>query len=194
MKKSKILFLAALFAATPLLAAETFKVDKVHSAVDFRIRHMMSTVTGRFTDFDATVAIDRKNPGASSVEFSIAAASIDTNEVKRDTHLRSPDFFEVEKYPRITFKSTKVTPAAKDRFNVTGNLTMHGVTREITLPVTFLGFGKDPWGNERAGFEIETTLNRKDYGINWNRALDQGGFLLADEVRILIALEAVKQK
>ncbi|HEU4521810.1 MAG TPA: YceI family protein [Thermoanaerobaculia bacterium] len=194
MKHFKVALVAALLAATPLFAADTFKVDKSHSSADFKIRHMMSNVTGRFSDFDATIALDRGNPAASSVEFTINAASIDTANENRDKHLRSADFFEVEKYPAITFKSTKITPAGKDRFDVTGNLTMHGVTKEVTLPVTFLGFGKDPWGNERAGFEIETTLNRKDYGLNWNKALDQGGVLLADDVKVSIALEAVKQK
>ena len=194
MKPTRFLFAAVMFSAAQLFAAESFKADKVHSAVDFRIRHMMSTVTGRFTDFDALVAVDRARPAASSVEFTIQAASIDTSTANRDKHLRSADFFDVEKYPQITVKSSKVEPAGNDRFNVTGNLTMRGVTKEVTLPVTFLGFAKDPWGNERAGFEIETTLNRKDYGVNWNRALDQGGFLLADEVRIMIALEVVKQK
>jgi polyisoprenoid-binding protein YceI len=194
MKHLRVVLAMALLVATPLLAAETFKIDKAHSAADFKIRHMMSNVTGRFGDFDATISLDRKNPAASSVEFTINTASIDTGNDNRDKHLRSPDFFEVEKYPTITFKSTKIAPAGKDRFDVTGNLTMHGVTKEVTLPVTFLGFGKDQWGKERAGFEIETTLNRKDYGLNWNKTLDQGGLLLADEVRVSIALEAVKEK
>ena len=193
MKCFRIAFAAVLLAATPLLAADTFKVDKAHSYADFKIRHMMSNVTGRFGDFDATIQVDRGNPGRSSVEFTIDAASIDTGNDNRDKHLRSADFFEVEKYPVITFRSTKVAPAGKDRFDVTGNLTIHGVTKQVTLPVIFLGFGKDQWGKERAGFEIETTLNRKDYGLNWNKALDQGGLLLADEVKVSIALEAVKQ-
>lgn len=194
MKLFRAVFLLALLIAMPLFAAEAFKVDKAHSHADFKIRHMMSSVTGRFSDFDATVNVDRRNPAASSVEFTINAASIDTGNDNRDKHLRSADFFEVEKYPTITFRSTKIVPAGTDRFDVTGNLTIHGVTKQVTLPVTFLGFGKDQWGNERAGFEIETTLNRKDYGLNWNKALDQGGLLLADEVKVTIGLEAVKQK
>jgi polyisoprenoid-binding protein YceI len=193
MKQFRFLLIAALFAATPLFA-ETFKVDKAHSQAEFKVRHMMSSVTGRFNDFDATIDLNRANPAASKVDFTIQAASINTANENRDKHLRSADFFEVDKYPTITFKGTKIAPAGKDRFDVTGNLTIHGVTKEVTLPVTFLGFGKDPWGKERAGFEIETTLNRKDYGLNWNKALDQGGFLLADDVKIMIAIEAVQEK
>ena len=189
-----LLLLIAVLVSVQAVAGENFKIDKSHSAADFKIRHMMSNVTGRFADFDGALSIDRARPAASSVEFTINTASIDTGNDNRDKHLRSADFFEVEKFPQITFKSTKVAPAGKDKFDVTGNLTMHGVTKEVTLPVTFLGFAKDPWGNERAGFEIETTLNRKDYGLNWNKALDQGGFLLADEVKVSIAIEAVKQK
>ena len=194
MKQFRSLLIAALFAATPLFAAETFKIDGVHSLADFRVRHMMSNVTGKFGAMEGTVNLDRANPAKSSVDFTINTSSINTANENRDKHLRSADFFDVEKYPTITFKSTKVTPAGKDLYNVTGNLTMRGVTKEVTLPVTFLGFAKDPWGNERAGFELETTLNRKDYGINWNKALDQGGFLLADDVKVSISIEAVKQK
>ena len=186
---------STLLAASTLLAGDIYKVDKAHSMTTFKVRHLISKVTGRFSDVDGTINFDRTTPQNSTVEFTIKAASIDTDNDSRDKHLRSADFFEVEKYPTITFKSTKIAPSAtKDVYNVTGNLTMHGVTRQITLPVTFLGFGKDPWGNERAGFEMETTLNRKDYGINWNKALDQGGFLLADPVKITINLETVKKK
>lgn len=193
MKQVRLLAIAALFASTSLFA-EGFKVDKAHSQAEFRVRHMMSSVTGRFNDFDATIDLNRANPAASKVEFTIQAASINTANENRDKHLRSADFFEVEKYPTIRFASTKITPAGKDRYDVTGKLTIRDVTKDVTLPVTFLGFGKDPWGNERAGFEIETTLNRKDYGLNWNKALDQGGFLLADDVKVLINIEAVQQK
>jgi polyisoprenoid-binding protein YceI len=193
MKTARLFFLSLVIAATPLFAADRFKIDKAHSEANFRIRHMMSSVTGSFNDFSGAISIDREKPAASSVEFTINTASIDTDNENRDKHLKSADFFEVEKYPQITFKSTRIAPAGTDKYNVTGNLSIHGVTKEVTLPVTVLGFGKDPWGNERVGFEIETTLNRKDYGLNWNKALDQGGFLLADEVKVMIALEAVKE-
>ena len=192
MKHLRILAVAALFAANPLFA-ESFKIDKAHSQAEFKIRHMMSNVTGRFNDFDATIDLNRSNPAASKVEFTIQSASINTANDNRDKHLRSADFFEVEKYPTIKFKSTKIASTGTDQYDVTGNLTIRDVTREVTVPVTFLGFAKDPWGKERAGFELETKLNRKDYGLNWNKALDQGGFLLADDVKISIAIEAVKQ-
>ena len=180
---------------TSVFAADTFNVDKTHSSAQFKIRHMMSNVTGNFGDFSGTITADREKPSNSSVEFAMKAASINTADEDRDKHLRSADFFDAAQFPEIAFKSTKITSTGtKDLYNVTGNFTMHGVTKVLTIPVTFLGFGKDPWGNERAGFEIETTLNRKDFGINWNKALDQGGYLLADEVKVTINLEAVKKK
>ena len=194
MKFLKSAALVALFAVTPLFA-ETFTIDAAHSDASFRVKHLMSNVKGSFGELAGTIEVNRDNPAASSVDFTINTASIDTANDNRDKHLRSADFFDVEKFPQITFKSTKIAPAGtKDVYNVTGNLTMHGVTRQIVLPVTFLGFAKDPWGNDRAGFEIETTLNRKDFGLNWNKALDQGGFLLGEDVRVSIALEAVKNK
>jgi polyisoprenoid-binding protein YceI len=124
----------------------------------------------------------------------VKAASIDTGVADRDKHLRTPDFFDVEKFPEISFKSKSIKATGKDSYNVTGTFTLHGVTKEITLPVSFLGTVKDPWGNQRAGFSAETTLNRKDYGIVWNKALDNGGALLGDDVKIAINLETVKAK
>ena len=187
MKLIRNILLASLV-ALPVLAQETWTVDKSHSSTNFKIRHFTANVTGAFNDFDGTITLDRANPAKSSVEFTIQAASIDTNSENRDKLLRSADFFDVEKFPTITFKSTAVAPKGKDAFDVTGDLTMHGVTRRVTLPVTFLGFMKHPRG-EKAGFEIETTLNRKDYGITWNRALDEGGFMLSDDVKVSINLE-----
>ena len=196
MKQFRTFFVSIVFLATlPLLAADTYTVDKMHSAAEFKIRHMVSQVGGKFNDFAGTVNFDKANPANSSVEFTIQTASIDTATPDRDKHLRSADFFDAEKYPTITFKSTKVTPTkAKDTYDVTGDLTMHGVTKKVTLPVVFLGLVKDPWGNERAGFELETTLNRKDFGIVWNQALDAGGYLLGDDVKIAVNLETVKKK
>jgi polyisoprenoid-binding protein YceI len=178
-------------AALPL-RAETFTIDPAHSEVGFQIRHLVSQVRGRFNDFSGTIQLDPKNLPSSSVEFQIKAASIDTNQPDRDKHLRSADFFDVEKFPEITFKSKSIKPAGKDTYNVTGTLTMHGVSKEV--PVTLLGQAKDPWGNTRAGFETATTLNRKDYGIVWNKALDNGGALLGDDVKVEINLETVKKK
>jgi polyisoprenoid-binding protein YceI len=197
MKHIKSLVLAtSLFAATTAFAAsETYSVDKSHSSTTFKVRHLMANVTGKFNDYDATINIDRANLANSNVEFTIKAASIDTDSENRDKHLQSEDFFFVEKHPTITFKSTAVKATKeKDVYNVTGDFTMRGVTRRITLPVSVLGFGKDPWGNEKAGFEITTKLNRKDYDINWNKSLDAGGVLLGDDVVVNINLEAVKKK
>ena len=184
----------ALLPLTPAVAADTYTVDASHSEAGFQIRHLVGKVRGRFTDFKGTVQVDAARPEASSVEFSIKATSIDTASADRDKHLRSADFFDVEKFPEITFKSTKVAPAGKDKYEVTGTFTMHGVAKTITLPVAFLGFGKDPWGNERAGFELATVLNRKDYGIVWNKALDAGGAVLGDDVTVSITLETIKKK
>ena len=191
-----LLLAVPMFAQTPAQAParETWVIDKVHSGISFRIRHLMSSVTGAFRDFDAVLVVDRADPARSSIEFTIQVASIDTRDAARDEHLRSPDFFEASKYPTISFQSDVVTPKGTDRFDVTGNLTMHGVTKRVTLPVQFLGFGKDARGNERAGFEIETTLDRKDYNITWNRVLDEGGVLLGDEVKVRIDLEMIRKK
>ena len=185
-----------LLAQTPPVAAparETWVSDKAHSSTEFRIRHLMSNVKGSFSDFDAVVGIVRADPARSTVEFTIRTASINTGDASRDEHLRSPDFFEAAKYPTISFKSQMITPKSATRFDVTGDLTMHGVTRKVTLPVEFNGFGKDARGNERAGFTIETVVDRKDYGITWNRLLDEGGVLLGDDVKVTIELQMVKK-
>jgi polyisoprenoid-binding protein YceI len=196
MKPFRSILVLTLFLATlPLIAAEPFNIDKQHSSAEFKIRHMVGNVTGKFTDFAGVVNVDRATPANSTVEFTIQTASVDTATPNRDTDLRSANFFDVEKFPTITFKSTKIAPTStKDTYDVTGDLTIHGVTKRVTLPVEFLGFVKDPWGNERAGFELNTTLNRKDYGIVWNKALDQGGMLLGDDVKVNINLETVKKK
>ncbi len=196
MKPFRSILVLTLFLATlPLFAAEPFNIDRAHSSAEFKIRHMVSNVTGKFTDFAGVVNVDRANPVNSTVEFTIQAASIDTATADRDKDLRSANFFDVEKFPTITFKSSKIAPSStKDTYDVTGDLTIHGVTKRVTLPVQFNGFVKDPWGNERAGFELNTTLNRKDYGIVWNKALDQGGMLLGDDVKVNINLETVKKK
>lgn len=188
--------LFVLFLATAAVAApETYTIDKSHSSATFQVRHMMSRVNGNFNEIDGTFNLDRENPTASTVAFTIKAASIDTASVDRDKHLRGADFFETDKYPEITFKSVSIQPAkAKDSYNVVGDLTMRGITKRVTLPVTFLGFLKDPWGNEKAGFAVETTLNRKDYNINWNKALDNGGFILGDDVKVVVDLELAKKK
>jgi len=190
----RLLVLAMLaLAAGPALAADTLVIDRGHSEAGFQVRHLFTNVRGRFGAFEGTIAMDPAKPEASSVRFTIDASSIDTDNADRDKHLRSPDFFDVANHPTITFTSEKIRAAGKDRYAVTGTLTMRGVAKTMTLPVSFLGIGKDPWGNERAGFTTSVTLNRKDFGINWNKALDNGGVLLGDEVAVTVDLEAVKQ-
>lgn len=185
----------ALFVAGPVAAAETYVVDKSHSESTFQVAHLgISKVRGRFSDFEGKIVIDRAKPEASSVEFAVKTSSVDTNEPKRDTHLKSADFFDVEKFPAMTFKSTKVVKKSDTQFEVTGVFALHGVAREITLPVTLVGFVKDPWGNERVGFETKTTLNRKEFGLLWNKTLDGGGLLVGETVDVAITLEAVKEK
>ena len=174
-------------------AVETYAVDKVHSQVTFQVRHMLSRTRGRFTDFDGAIHLDREHPEASSVEFRVRAASIDTDNAQRDEHLRSGDFFSAEEYPEVIFRSERVNVVAKDRYEVTGTLSMRGVQKRIVLPVTFLGTATDPWGNVKAGFATEAVLNRKDFGMVWNAALDNGGFLLGDEVTVTIELETARQ-
>lgn len=179
---------------TSLFAAETYKVDKTHSEVGFKVRHLIAKTPGRFNNFSGTIVLDEGNMAASSVEFSIEAASIDTANENRDKHLRSDDFFAAEKYPNITFRSTSVKKKSDTQFEVTGDLTMRGVTKQLTLPVSFNGRIKDAQGRTRAGFDTSTTINRKDYGIEWNRSLDQGGFILGDDVEISISLAGVQQQ
>jgi polyisoprenoid-binding protein YceI len=185
-----ILFLAS---AAALRAADTYTIDKAHSDVSFTIRHFASKVHGRFADFEGAIQADTARPEASSVVFTIKATSIDTNNSNRDTDLRSDGFFDVAKFPEISFKSTKIAATGKDTYSVTGTFTMHGVSKEVTLPVTFLGSMKDPKGNERASFELNTKLNRKDFGINWNRALDNGSLMLSDDVDVTVDLETIKK-
>jgi polyisoprenoid-binding protein YceI len=181
--------LAALLTASSA-AADVFTVDKSHSEVSFRVRHMMSRVSGSFGDFGGTIDLDAAAPERSSVEFRIQAASIDTNNDRRDDHLRGEDFFHVEQHPEIVFKSTRVVPKGETTFEVHGDLTMRGVTKPIVLPVTFLGTMTDGRGQTKAGWETAVTLSRKDFGIVWNRALDTGGLVLGDEVEVTINLQA----
>jgi polyisoprenoid-binding protein YceI len=190
--KSRVLTIALAISVLPAIAAaatETFVFDKSHTKVGFQIRHWLTKVEGRFRDFDGRIAIDRAQPMNSSVDVTIQAASIDTGQERRDNHLRSADFFEVEKYPTISFKSSKVVPKGKDLYEVTGDLTMHGVTKTLVVAVRHTGFlnlGKQ----EKAGFEIVLPINRKDFGITWNRTADQGGVMLGDDVQIDVLVEA----
>ena len=182
--------LSALLIVPSAFAADTYVFDTAHSSIGFQIRHLFSNVPGKFDDFTGTIQFDEAHPEQGSVQFTVQAASIDTNAADRDVHLRSEDFFHVEKFPTITFASTKIVAKGGNEFNVTGALTIRGVTKQVTLPVAYLGSQKDPWGNEKAGFETEITINRKDFGLLWNAGLETGGFLVGDEVKISISIQA----
>jgi|SRR5829696_5819453 len=180
--------------AAPAGTATTWSIDPAHSHVEFAVRHLMiSTVKGRFAVVRGTVQTDETDPVKGLAEIEIDADSIDTRESQRDAHLRSADFLDVETFPKITFKSTRISDASGDRFKLTGDLTIHGVTREVTLDVTSEGRGKDPWGGERAGFSATTKIKRSDYGLTWNQALETGGFVVGDDVKISLEVEMVKQ-
>lgn len=171
-------------------AVRTFAIDKSHSEVTFQVRHLLTKVRGRFSDFSGTIGFDASNPAASNVSFAVQAASIDTNEPNRDGHLRGDDFFAAETYPTLSFSSVAITPKNGSDFDVEGDLTIRDVTRRIVLPVTLLGTAKDPWGNDKLAFEAETAINRKEYGLNWNAALETGGFLVGDDVKISLQIQA----
>lgn len=171
----------------------TWKIDPSHSHIEFAVKHLMiSTVKGRFSDVEGTINIAPYDPSKSSVNATIKAASIDTRTGQRDDHLRSADFLDAEKFPDLTFASTRIT-GDTDEFKVTGQLTIRGVTREITLDATQEGAGKDPWGGERIGFSAKTKLDRRDFGLVWNQAIETGGVVVGNEVKISIEIEAVKQ-
>lgn len=179
----------ALFAGNAF--AGKFTVDAAHSNVDFTIRHLVSNVRGAFTDFAGEFDFDEKaGDKLENVKFTIQAASINTLNAKRDEHLRSADFFETEKFKTIDFKGKKTSKAGKNKFKLEGDLTMHGVTKPVTFDVEYLGIGPNMMGGQAAGFKATTKLNRKDYGIIWNKTLDKGGMALGDEVTVNINIEA----
>jgi len=170
----------------------TWSFDNSHSSIGFSVRHLMiSKVRGHFNQWGGTFDYDEEDPTRSKLSVRIDAASIDTRDEKRDAHLRSPDFFDVEKFPALTFESTKVERDG-DEFVVTGDLTIHGVTRAVQLKVESLGATKDPWGGYRAGFSASTSVNRKDFGLTWNAALETGGVLVGDKIEIGIEIEAIR--
>ncbi len=178
-------------------ASTTWEIDPAHTTIEFAVKHMMfTTVRGRFKGFSGTIRVDERNPDRSSVEVDIDASSIDTGVPDRDAHLRSADFLDVENHPRMTFRSTRVEGAhAKDgdRFRVTGDLQIRGTSMPVTLDATLEGIGKDPWGKERAGFAAKTEIDRREWGLRWNQALETGGILVGNSVRIEIEAQAVTQ-
>lgn len=172
----------------------TWKIDPAHTLIEFSTKHMMfTTVKGRFAGVEGTITLDEANPGQSSAQAVIDATTVDTRAEQRDVHLKSADFFDVEKYPTITFKSSKVEVEGNESAKVTGDLTIKDATRPVTLDVTLNGYGKNPYGQEVAGFTAETTINRKDFGLNWNVALEAGGMLVSDTIKISLEIQAVKQ-
>jgi polyisoprenoid-binding protein YceI len=171
-------------------AVRTLQIDPAHSEVSFQVRHLISKVRGRFADFGGTIEFDEAQPERSSVRLAIQAASIDTSQPERDAHLRSEDFFAADRFPQLTFESTGVTARGTDRFDVAGTLTIRGVAKAIVIPVALLGRARDPWGNEKVAFEGAVALNRKDFGLNWNAAIETGGFLVGDEVKVTLAIQA----
>jgi polyisoprenoid-binding protein YceI len=171
-----------------------WQIDNGHSHVQFSVRHMMLAKTrGEFQKFSGTVNLDEANPANSTVDIQIDAASINTRDEQRDGHLRSPDFLDVATHPQLTFKSNKVEVSGSNSAKLLGDLTIRGVTNPVTLDVEFVGKSKSPWGTENYGFEAHTKMNRKDWGLTWNAALETGGVLVGEDVNIDIELEVVKQ-
>ena len=180
-------------ATAPTNLTGNYTLDPVHSRVGFSARHAMVTkVRGAFDEFEGSGYIDQETPANSHFELTIKVASIDTRNVDRDNHLRTNDFFAMDQYPEITFRTTKIEPVDGTHFNVKGDLTVRGVTKEVTVAVEYKGAVIDPWGNTRLGFEGGTTINRKDWGVNWNMALEAGGVLVSEKVNLELELAAVK--
>jgi polyisoprenoid-binding protein YceI len=183
-----ILIAAAVLALAPTVRAADYEIDPAHSQIGFKAKHVVGKVPGRFTKFSGAFVYDPKNPAAWKAEASIDAASINTDVEARDKHLKSDAFFDVVKCPAITFKSTKVVDAKEDHFKLKGDLTMHCVTKPVTLDVEVDGIGKDPWGNESASFSATTSINRQDWGISWNKSLDSGGVLVGDKIELTLEI------
>jgi polyisoprenoid-binding protein YceI len=196
----KQIILAALIAMLaiaiqPAVAQSAWSIDPAHSAAQFQVRHMMiSNVRGEFGKMSGTVSFDGKNYATVRAEATVEVDSINTREPKRDTHLRSADFFDAAKFPSITFKSTRVETISGNKFNLVGDLTMRGITREITLNVEAAPIIKGMNGEPRMGAQATARLNRQDYGIKWNRSLDAGGVVVGDEVQITLDLELIRSK
>jgi polyisoprenoid-binding protein YceI len=172
----------------------TWNIDPAHSVAEFKVKHMMiSNVKGQFTRLKGVLTLNETDPAKSTIEATVEAASIHTRDEQRDAHLKSADFFDVEKFPTLTFKSTKVTPAGDGEFKVAGDLTIHGVTRNAVFNVEGpTAAGKDPWGNIRRGLSATTRISRKDFGLTWNASLETGGILVGDEVTITLDIQFIK--
>lgn len=176
------------------MAKTKWNVDLAHSSVDFWVRHMMvSRAKGTFHNFEASIEADPEDLTTADISFSIDVNSIDTRNEERDKHLKSADFFDVENHPKITFKSTKIEKTGDSKYDVTGDLTIKGVTRPVTFSVTYEGQGKNPWGAIVAGFSAEGKINRTDFGLTWNTPLETGGVLVGEDVYINLEIEATKE-
>lgn len=187
----KTLFLVVTIATLGVASAQAadYMIDSAHSSANFKIRHLMSKVTGGFNDFSGEFSFDEKNPKSFQGQFTIKAASINTNNAKRDEHLRGDDFFAAEKNPTLTFKARELKPAGKGKYKLMGDFTMRGVTKPATFDVEYMGAGKDPWGNDKVGFSAVSKINRKDWGMSFNKVLDTGGVMLGEEVEIDVQVE-----
>lgn len=192
-RKSLLSMIILMFITIPLYAA-SYTIDSVHSQVHFTVPHlMMFKVRGNFDNFNGSVEVDTANQTLTKTSATVDAASIDTDNEKRDKHLRSADFFDVAKYPEMTFVSKKISGSG-DAITVTGDLTIRGVTREVVLTGSYLGQTQDPWGNSRTGFEASGKIDRRDFGLTWNKALEAGGVVVGDEVEIGLEVAAVKEQ
>ena len=192
MNKIAILF-SVLFFSAQLVSAATYKVDPVHSQIEFTVDHLVVfKVSGSFNDYQGEIEADAASKSLESARAEIKVASIDTRETKRDDHLRSADFFDAANHPEMTFVSRKVVGQGQD-ITVYGDLTIRGTTKEVALKGSFLGENTDPWGNVRAGFSASTVINRHDYGLKWNKALETGGFVVGDEVTINLQVQGIRQ-
>ena len=190
----RMLVLAGLFLFGTSASAATYKIDPDHTTVGFKIRHLLSNVQGRFNHFDGTFDYDPEKPDTWKTTATIQAASIDTNVAPRDKHLRSADFFDVEKFPTLTFTSTGVTEVTATGAKLSGLLTLHGIEKPVVLDLEIHGVAKDPWGNVKAGFTATMKINRKDFGLTWNQALETGQFLVGDEANITLEVEGILQE
>lgn len=176
------------------MATTKWAIDPTHSEIGFKVKHMMFTnVSGKFKSYDATIVTEGDNFENANMEFSAEISSIDTNNADRDNHLKSVDFFDAENHPRLSFKSASFTKKDEENYELTGDLNLRGITKSVVFPVEFSGLLTDPWGNTKAGLNIYGKINRKDWGLNWNSALETGGVLVSEEVRLNIELQLIKQ-
>ena len=194
MKKILILASTILFYSTSSFATE-YKIDPDHTKISFKVRHLgISWVAGLFSKVDGTFSFDEKNLAASKAQASIEIGSVDTQNKKRDDHLRGEEFFAADKFPAILFVSKEIKDVSGSKFTIVGELTMHGVSKLVELSGEFTGAAKDPWGNERAAFTAETTINRKDYGLQWSKVLETGALVVGEDVKVFIEVEGIKAK